>query len=75
MSKMNKIKVRITGYAPNMIRDILGCEYSEKSKNIKLKRNLNVLTRSCNGIGDEEVVNHTVLGRLRESLIPFIIVD
>lgn len=70
----NKVKVEITGYAPNMMHDLLGHETSELSRNIKLKRELQRVLRTATKIGDTEVINHTMLGRLRDTGIQFNIV-
>ncbi len=75
---MNKKKVRITGYAPSMeINPITGDTFSDDSRSIQLKRILQVIVgmRTARKVGDEEVINHTTLGKLQESCIPFEIIS
>ena len=71
---MNKVKVKITGYPERYFKNpVTGAPYSEASCRIKLKNDLKLLVnmRSADKVGDEEWINHTMLGRLIEQRIPF----
>lgn len=67
---MNKTKIKITGY-PISCDGSVGYPIGEEAKRIHLSRLLRNICRSASKIGDEEVVNNTQLGRLRDSEIPF----
>lgn len=72
--KKNVVTIKITGYASHMrINSITGIESNEQTKAIKLKHELEFIVklRTARKIGDIETINHTMLGKLKDSGIPF----
>lgn len=67
----NKIAIKIVNYAPSMLTDITGEPTTDRSRQVKLERELTQLTRTCKKIGDTEVINHTMYGNLKDSGIIF----
>ena len=69
----NNVTIKITGYASSMERDITGALVEDEYKARQLKNTLDrVLNfRSARKVGDVETINHTMLGRLKDSCIPF----
>ena len=69
----NKVTIKITGYASSMECDITGVPKNEESKAIQLKITLDRVLhfRTARKVGDIETINHTMLGRLKDSCIPF----
>lgn len=74
---MNKKTVKIIGYSDVMKFRIWGEETTEEYRAIQLDKTLRLLVhmRTARKIGDIETINHTVLGRLRDSQIKFEILD
>jgi len=73
---MNKKTIKITDYANGMKRYVTGepapKEYSDRQLSIYLEKVVGL--RSARVIGDVETINHTMLGKLRDSGIQFEIV-
>ena len=74
---MNKVRVRITGYSNNMLNNLAGEPTSLESRVKQLSSHLKLLVhmRSARKVGDEEVINHTMLGKLKQACIPFEIIE
>ena len=69
----NKKKVTITGYATSMLTDVSGAKRSTADMDVTLKITLDriVHMRTARKVGDVETINHTMLGNLQRSGIPF----
>ncbi len=67
----NTVTVKITGYAPSMLHDVTNQPTCERSRNIQLERELTRIMRRARKIGDVETINHTMLGKLKNSGIQF----
>jgi hypothetical protein len=72
----NKRKIKITGY-PHGWDGSVGSPQTESEKAIHLAIILPrlCLMRTAKAIGDQEVINHTQLGRLNDMQIPYEIVE
>lgn len=69
----NKVTVKIVGYPKRMTENIMGNKLSELSSKKSLFTELSLLVglREARKIGDKETINHTQLGKLKNSGIPF----
>lgn len=70
---MNKKTIKITGYANAMKHYITGEaapeSYSDRQLTVSLEKLVGL--RTARKIGDIETINHTMLGKLRDSGIQF----
>lgn len=70
---MNKTKITITDYADSMLTNVTGSIRSKEAKDISLHQTLKLIVglQHAFTIGASEVINHTMLGKLRNSGIKF----
>ncbi len=70
---MNKKTVKITGYPDRFLTMIDGSASSKAYQDKQLDNELRLIIRmrTARKVGDVETINHTMLGKLRDSQIKF----